>query len=197
MIIVGRLIGRIDGRYLILFGFIVLAFSNFLFADINLQIAMRNVVWPNIISGFAMGFIFVPLTTVSMGTLSNAQMGNAAGIFNLMRNTGGSIGIAAVTTMLARGAQRHQATLASHLTPYDPAFRQGLQQMQGAMAMHGNPATAAEQAHAALYGMLVRQSMVMSYIDNFRLLAYLCLLCVPAVFLFKRIRARKGPVAMH
>ena len=61
---------------------------------------------------------------IATGTLSNEQIGNATGIFNLMRNVGGSFGIAAVTTMLARGAQLHQAMMVSHLTPYDAAFQQ-------------------------------------------------------------------------
>src|SRR5207253_1398253 len=122
MIIVGRLVSKIDGRYLIVFGFCVLAFSTYLFSDINLQISMGSIVFPGIISGFALGFVFVPLTTMAMGTLPNEQMGNASGVFNLMRNTGGSIGIAAVTTMLARGGQIHQAAMVSHLTPYDPMF---------------------------------------------------------------------------
>ena len=94
---------------------------------------MSNVVWPMVISGFAMGFIFVPLTTMAMGTLPNEQMGNASGVYNLMRNTGGSIGIAAVTTFLSRGAQVHQAAMSAHITPYDPSFRQWAGRVGGAM----------------------------------------------------------------
>jgi DHA2 family multidrug resistance protein len=198
MIIVGRLIGKVDGRFLIMFGFAVLAYSTYMLTGINLEIAMRNVTWPLIISGFAMGFIFVPLTTMTMGTLKNEQMGNAAGIYNLMRNTGGSIGIALMTTFLARGAQQHQAAMVSHLTPYDPAFQQRLQELTRALAIHANPVTAAQQAYGAIYGTLVRQSMLMSYIDNFRLLAFLCIACIPTALLFKRVRGGKGPaVAAH
>jgi DHA2 family multidrug resistance protein len=198
MIIIGRLIGKIDSRYLIMFGFSVLAFSTYLFSDINLQISMSSVVWPNIISGLAMGFVFVPLTTAAMGTLSNEQMGNASGVFNLMRNTGGSIGIAAMTTLLARGVQTHQAAMASHITPYDPAFQQRFQQLRQAFAAHSDPVTATQQAYGAIYGTVARQATVLSYIDNFRILSFLCLLCIPASFLFKRVRARKGAgAAMH
>lgn len=198
MIIVGRLIGRVDGRFLIMFGFAVLAYSTYMLTGINLDIASKNVTWPLIISGFAMGFIFVPLTTMTMGTLKNEQMGNASGIYNLMRNTGGSIGIAAMTTFLSRGAQTHQAVMSSHLTPYDPAFQQRLHDLTGVFAAKGNPATAGQQAYGAIYGTLMRQSMLMSYIDNFRLLAFLCLICIPAGLLFKRVRARKGAaVAAH
>ncbi|MFL6336470.1 MAG: DHA2 family efflux MFS transporter permease subunit [Pyrinomonadaceae bacterium] len=196
MIIVGRLVGRVDGRWLIMFGFAVLAYSTWMLAGLNLDIAMSNVVWPNIVSGCAMGFIFVPLTTMAMGTLPNEQVGNASGVYNLMRNTGGSIGIAAVTTFLARGAQTHQAAISSHLTPYDPAFQQRLQQITSALGLRGGGAT--QQALASIYGTVLRQSMLMSFIDNFRLLAFMCLLCVPAALLFKRVRARGGPsVAAH
>jgi MFS transporter, DHA2 family, multidrug resistance protein len=196
MIIVGRLSGKIDGRYLIMLGFAILAYSAYLFGNINLQISMVNIVWPNIINGFAMGFVFIPLTTMAMGRLDNEQMGNAAGVFNLMRNTGGSMGIAAVTTMLARGSQIHQAAMVSHLTPYDPVFQQRVRQLTGAITTQSG-APGAAQAYGTIYGVLVRQATVMSYIDNFRLLSFLCLLCIPAVFLFKRVK-REGPAPpMH
>lgn len=198
MIIVGRLIGKVDSRYLIMFGFGVLAFSTYLLTDINLQISISSIVIPNIISGLAMGFIFIPLTTTAMGTLSNDQIGNASGIFNLMRNTGGGVGIAAVTAFLTRWTQTHQAILVSHLTPYDPAFQQRVGQMQGAFTPHAGAYAATQQAYAGIYGILVRQATVLSYIDVFRLLAFMCLLCVPAAFLFKRVRARKGAgAAVH
>jgi len=194
MILVGRLIGKIDGRYLVMFGFLVLGYATYLFSDINLVISSSSIVWPNIISGFAMGFIFVPLTTMAMGTLSNEHMGNASGVFNLMRNTGGSLGIAAMTTMLSRGGQIHQAALVQNINPYNPVLQERIQQITGAMPGTGSAET--QQAYAAISGMVARQAMVLSYIDNFRALAFLCFLCVPAVFLFKRVK-RKGPVAMH
>jgi MFS transporter, DHA2 family, multidrug resistance protein len=198
MIIIGRLVGKIDSRYLIIFGFAVLAFSTYMFSDINLQISMGSIVWPSIISGLAMGFVFVPLTTTAMGTLSNEQMGNASGVYNLMRNTGGSIGIAAMTTMLSRGGQIHQAAMVSHLTPYDPAFQQRMQQIQSALATQMNASAAQQQAYATIYGTAARQAMVMSYIDNFRILAFLCVICIPLVFFFKRVKARKGAgAAVH
>jgi DHA2 family multidrug resistance protein len=198
MIIIGRLIGKIDSRYLIMFGFSVLAFSTWLFSDINLEISMSSIVWPSIISGLAMGFVFVPLTTTAMGMLSNEQMGNASGVFNLMRNTGGSIGIAAVTTFLARGAQTHLAQMIPNLSPYNPVFQQRLQQLQYGFGMRsGSSIAATQQAYGAIYGTAVKQAMVLSYIDNFRLLAFMCVLCVPATLLFKRVKARKGPVAVH
>jgi DHA2 family multidrug resistance protein len=196
MIIVGRLVGRVNALYLLLFGFGVLAYSTYLFSDINLQISSSSIVWPGMISGFAMGFVFVPLTTIAMGTLPNEQIGNASGVFNLMRNTGGSLGIAAVTTMLARGAQTHQAAMVAHLTPYDPAFQERVHQLSNGLSS-GGVSPPGTQAYGVIYGAVVRQATLLSYIDNFRLLSFLCLVCIPVLFLFKKVRARGGSVAMH
>ena len=111
-----------------------------------------------------------------------------------MRNTGGSLGIAAMTTMLSRGGQIHQAGLVQNINPYNPVLQQRVQELTGAIPGAGPGES--QQAYAAIYGMVTRQAMVLSYIDNFRALAFLCFLCVPAVFLFKRVK-RKGPMAMH
>ena len=191
MLLVGRIINKVDGRILIAFGFLVLSYATHMFGDITLDITSSSIVWPNVISGFAMGFIFVPLTTMAMGTLENHQMGNASGVFNLMRNTGGSLGIAAVTTFLARGIQVHQASMVSSVNPYNPVLQERVQQLGNAVG--GNT----QQAYVAIYGTLTKQATVLAYIDNFRLLSYVCLVCVPAALLFKRVKAKKGPVAMH
>jgi len=197
MIFVGRLLGKVDGRYLIVFGFAILAVSTYLLSDINLQITVRSIAWPQVFSGFALGFVFVPLTVLATGTLRNEEIGNATGIYNLMRNVGGSFGIAGVTTMLARSAQAHQAAMVSHLTPYDPVFRERLSEMVSNFAAHGNVVTATQQAYGVMYQTLVRQATLLAYIDNFRFLALLCLICLPAGLLFKKVRARGGPAAMH
>src|SRR5580693_8506484 len=122
--VVGRLVGKIRMRWMLCFGFSMLALSSFMLSDINLQVGMPSVIWPSVINGMAISFIFVPLTTATMSQLGQQQIGNASGLYNLMRNLGGSIGIAFVTTMLARGAQAHQALMVGHLTPTDPAFAQ-------------------------------------------------------------------------
>ena len=100
---------------------------------------------------------------------------------------------AVVTTMLARGAQTHRAVMVGHLTPYDPAF----QQRVGELAVRGTPGIAVQQAYGGIYATLVRQATLLSYIDIFRVLAFLCLLCVPATLLFERVKKKAGPVAMH
>src|SRR5947209_1809144 len=107
-IIVGRIVGKIQNRILIGVGFLLLSYSSFMLGDLNLVVAMRNIVIPSILNGFAISLIFVPLTTSTMGTLDRAQMGNATGIFNLMRNLGGSAGISLITTFVSRVSQANQ-----------------------------------------------------------------------------------------
>src|SRR5690606_4050114 len=114
MVFVGRLIPKVDTRYLILFGFGLLSYSIYLFTGLSLDISMSSIVVPMIVSGFALGFVFVPLTTLSVATLPQRDIGNATGVYNLMRNTGGSIGIAVMTTLLVRSQQVHLSVLTEH-----------------------------------------------------------------------------------
>ncbi|MBV9242747.1 MAG: DHA2 family efflux MFS transporter permease subunit [Acidobacteria bacterium] len=197
MIIVGRLIAKVDTRYLIAFGFVVLSFGTWMFTAINLNITQSSIQIPMIVSGFAMGFVFVPLTTLSMSTLPNEQIGNASGIYNLMRNTGGSVGIAIMTTLLARNAQVHQSVLAAYTDPYNPTFQQYLQQIQSGFTGMFDPATATQVAYARIYQMVAQQAAVLAYLDDFRILAVLCILCIPAGFLFKAVRHAKPIEGAH
>jgi DHA2 family multidrug resistance protein len=143
---------------------------------------------PNFINGFAGGFIFVPLTTMSMGRLRKQEIGNAAGIYNLARNVGGSIGIASMTTYLVRGAQTHQNYLAANLTASNPATMALLQGLQAKFHIAGADAfTAHQEALGALYVSVREQAAVLAYADNFRLLGYLSLLCIPPVLFLHRI----------
>ena len=188
MFLVGRLVNYVDNRLLLAGGFGILAFSSYTFSHINLQIAMVNVAAPNIVNGFATGFIFVPLTTMAMGTLEKHEMGNATGVYNLMRNLGGSFGIAVFTTLLARGAQSHQQILVGHLTPENPILRSNLDALGRYVAGLVGPAAAARDAYALLYSEVVRQATMLAYADNFRLLTVLAISCVPLVLLFRRVR---------
>jgi DHA2 family multidrug resistance protein len=187
MIIVGRLIGKIDSRLLMAFGFLVLAYSMYALSHVNLEIGMSTVIWPNVVNGFAMGFIFVPMTTTAVATLRREQMSNATGIFSLMRNLGGGIGISAVTTLLARGSQTHQAQLAHHFTPYSVEFRRQFDVLSASLGP--------DRAYAALYGILRRQASLLAFVDNFRWLVVVCVLCVPLVLMLKRARGGPGAAA--
>ena len=197
LLVVGRMVGKIDARLLVGVGFALLAFGCWLLGGITLDIATISIQGPNVLSGIAMGFVFVPLTIATMGGLPNDQMGNATGLFNLMRNLGGSIGISMATTLVARGAQTHQALMVGHLTPYDPQSQHFLKTMTGAMMRNADPVTAQHQAQGLLYGMLSKHAMLWAYVDTFRTLVLLCVVCVPLVLLFKKVRPSGGPIAVH
>ena len=138
--------------------------------------------------------IFVPLSTVTMGTLSQEQMGNGSGIFNLMRNVGGSVGISLVTTLLVRDAQVHQAEMVAHLTPGDIAFGLRSQALFHYLAGRFDQADAAHKAQALMYGELQRQATLWAFVNNFRMLALVCVFCACAVVLFRKVGRRvSGP----
>jgi DHA2 family multidrug resistance protein len=196
-IVVGRLVGRVRNRYLLWTGFVLVAVSSFMLGRINLSVDMATVIWPSVVNGIGISFIFVPLTTSTVAYLRQDQMGNATGIYNLMRNIGGSLGIAFVTTMLARDAQVHQVVLASHTTPYDAAFVHQVAVTKTALAAHGDPVAATLQAYGLIYDKVLQQARLWAFVDNFRLFGFLCLCCLPVVLLFKRVWRGAKPVPAH
>jgi DHA2 family multidrug resistance protein len=194
--IIGRLIGRVDSRYFIMGGLLLLGLSCVMLGNINLEIGFDNVIVAVMANGVAIAAIFVPLATLTMGTLPRHEMGNAAGLFNLMRNIGGSFGIAITTTLLARFSQIHQNVLVSHLTPYDPAYQLYFQKIQGLLTQAGavaNPML----SYAAIYRELGRQAALWSFVENFRWLGLLCLICAPSVFLFRKPKIQGEALAVH
>jgi DHA2 family multidrug resistance protein len=187
MILMGRLIMRFDARVLIAVGFALLAYSCVRFGGFTLDISLGHVILPSILNGMGMACIFVPLATISMMTLPREEMGNATGIFNLMRNIGGGAGIAITTTLLARSAQMHQTLLAGHMNPFNPVFQHWLAGGQ-AVAEGTGGAAGQDRVLALAYGLLVQQATLAAFIDVFRLLAIMCLMCLPGVLFLRRVR---------
>jgi DHA2 family multidrug resistance protein len=132
-----------------------------------------------------------------MGLLERRQMASATGLFNLMRNTGGGIGIAVITTLLSRIAQEHQAMLQYHLSTYSPTFQERVTQMTGAFATLSNTGDAHQMALGSLYNTLLTQASLASYVYNFRLFGYLCFICVPVVWMFRKVKHTGKPAAAH
>ncbi len=192
--IIGRLMGKVRNRVLLTIGFGLLAASSFWMGHINLQISMWNVILPSVLNGVAISFIFTPLTTTAVSHLAQAQIGNATGIYNLMRNLGGSLGIALVSTMIVRRAQVHQSLMVGHLTPFDPAYVQSLAAATKALTPQSGPVLAHMQAQQLLYGTLQGQASLWAFVENFRMFGLFCLLCLPLVWLFKK--AGKGAKAV-
>lgn len=189
----GRLVRRIDGRIMIIAGFTILAFASFLLGEINLQISMVSLVWPNFLLGFAIAMIFVPLATIAVGTLPNEMIGTATGLFNLMRSMGGSIGISMVATLIARYTQLHQSQMVSYLTPYNPAFRESLRKLTELFCTQYDPVTAMKKAYQSIYGVLTIQSSLWAFIDNFRLIGFFSIVVgVALTMLFKNVSSNRA-----
>ncbi len=184
MILAARLVGRVDSRILVCVGIVIRAASLFMLGGLTLSAGMSNVIWPNIVNGFANGFLFVPLTTMTMETLPQEMMGRGTGLYNLARNIGASFGISMVATMLARGAQTHQAVLVGDMNPYSAAYNELLRDLH-AMGL------TAQQAIDVAYGILVKQATLLAYVDDFKLLGALTLVCLPFVLLFRKGKERK------
>lgn len=201
-IISGRILAnpKIDGRAWIGGGFAILGLSMYMFGDFTIQISPANIIWPIIISGFSITCIFVPMTTFSMATVSRENIGEATGLTNLLRNLGGSVGISALTTLVARGAQTHQALLVGQTSQFNPVFNEQIAKVQTALTPEIGSAAAHSQAYGLTYQTLQQQATLWSYVDQFRMLVIVCLLCVPLVFLFKRPKrssARKELAGAH
>jgi MFS transporter, DHA2 family, multidrug resistance protein len=194
MPVIGLLTGKFDPRKLLAGGLLIGGLTLLWLSHLNLQAGYWDIFWPQLLQGAGMAFLFVPLTTVSMDAIPRERMGNATSLFNLMRNIGGSIGIALTGTMLARNQQRTILLLGSHVTAYDPASQSMLERMRAAfMAAGADATTATSRAYAALFGMVQRQASMVSFVMIFQLLGGLFLILIPLVLLMKR--PTHGPVA--
>jgi MFS transporter, DHA2 family, multidrug resistance protein len=193
---IGWLAARVDLRWLIAGALGLLGYTSWMLGNINLGVSTMSITLPIVASGFAISSLFIPLSVATTATLKREQMGSATGIFNLMRNLGGSVGISLVTTLLSRGSQSHQAAMAGHVNMYDPAVQQRVAALEQWLGMHSDPVTAGARAKAMMSGTLSQQAVLWAYVDNFRLLGVLCFVCVPLVFLFSKAK-KTGMVEVH
>jgi DHA2 family multidrug resistance protein len=188
MPLVGVLMARgADPRKLLGTGFALGGFTFYWLSWLNLQAGFWDLFWPQFVQGIGFGMLFVPLTTITMDRIAKSEMGNATSVFNLLRNIGGSTGIAIVQTILARDRQVHTNNLISHIDPYNPGVQNMLRGLQSAFVAQGSDlATAAERARAALWGLVQQQAAMIAFIDAFKLLGFAFLVIVPLVFFMKR-----------
>ncbi len=178
MIMIGPLLARFDGRFFVGLGLFTLGSSNLWLSHINTQIAITNITLPNILQGISLGLIFVPLTTLANATMPVEKFGKASGIYNLMRNLGGGIGIALCTTFVARGSQIYQNTLVGNVDPYNSIYLQFSRILGGALPT--------PQALGITYGVVREQAAMLAYINIYILMAWACYACIPLVFLLKK-----------
>ncbi len=191
--IIGFLNSRIDPRKLLCLGFLGFAVCAFIFGTVNLDIGPYTLLIPITLTGFALSFVFVPMATLATSTISRNDMGNATGLFNMLRNIGGSIGIAMATTALIRRSALHQNEIGANLT--SSTFM--LQQKSGAIAAyltrHVGVAQARPGSFGLIYGLMQQQAALLAYVDVFRWTAVLALVCAACTWMFKKPAPHSAP----
>ena len=197
MPVIGFLTSKLDTRWLIATGYIVFAWAAFWMAHLTLDISQWSLVWPIVLSGAGAGLVFVPLSTTAMGTLRNEQIGNASGLFNLLRNVGGSIGISVAQTLLTRRTDVHQNVILNSVPQTGQQFQNHLAAAKQAVTGHFGPGNALAPAQATLYQQLGRQAAIWSFVDVFRWLSLLCFVCVAVVWTLKKVKPGKPPAGAH
>jgi len=180
------IVTRVDQRLMLAFGCLLNAVSLYMMTSLTLGMDYWALALPRFIQGFAVGFIFVPLSTLTLATIQRDKLVNATAAYGMLRNVGGSIGIAVVTTLLARRSQFHQTSLVSHVTPGDPETQARLATWTSHFLAHGADVfTAERRAVAMLYRETLAQAQLLAYADDFWLLA-LMFAGVPLLLPFMR-----------
>ena len=173
MFIAGRLIGKVDSRWLVLAGIFITAVSLFDMSGFNLSVDSWDVVRVSIVQGLGMGLIFVPLSTLTFSTLEAHFRDEGTAMFSLIRNIGSSIGISVMMAVLARNVQVNHSVLATHITPFVSRELPALWDWTSATG-------------AALLDMeTTRQAAAIAYVDDFRAMAWFLILCAPLVLLVR------------
>ncbi len=192
MPLAGRLVTKMNPKAVLAFGIVTAAYATHLMSQFNLAADFYTIIWPRVVLGIGMGFLFIPLTTITMGSIRKEDMGNASAIYNLLRNLGGSFGVAFVTTMIARRAQFHQNHLVEHLTPFDTGYRIASSQFSQLFQQRGmDAATSQHAALSGIYGQLLRHASMLSFNDAFYLISIL-MTCTVALLLFMKIKGESG-----
>jgi MFS transporter, DHA2 family, multidrug resistance protein len=178
MLIVGRLIGRVDTRVLLSVGLGLTAWSFYAMTGWTPDVSQTTVVGVGVAQGIGLGFLFVPLSTATLSTLSSERRAEGAGLYNLSRNIGSSVGISIVNSLLTENTQINHADLTRYATMFNRALESPL------VRKFWNPVTAA--GGAALNVVITRQAEIIAYIDDYKLLMIATLAALPLLIIFKR-----------
>ena len=186
MMIVGRLVGKIDPRVLVLFGLGLTALSLYQMTFFTMDMGNGPLIFSGIVQGVGLGFVFIPLTTVAFQTLDPRLRTEATGLFNLVRNLGSSIGISIMAALLTSNMQTNHATLAEQINPFN----------QNLPALGIDPSVlttqAGAQTAAMLDGLITAQSLMISYLDDFKLMFWITLAAVPLLLVLRYKKMQPG-----
>ena len=191
-LLVGAAVSRMDARWIVAIGFAVLGYSGLLLGDLTLDISPWTLFWPLTLSGVGLSMIFVPLTKIALGTIAKSETGNASGIFNFLRNIGGSIGISVANTISQRHTQAHRYELLHSFSGSSWLLRRQLGDLTQAMARHAGPRVAGLRALQITSNSLTSQASAYAYVDVLRDFGFLCIACAPLAFFLKKAQSSAG-----
>jgi MFS transporter, DHA2 family, multidrug resistance protein len=184
MLIVGRMIGRVDTRYLLGLGLGITAWSFYAMTGWTPNISQTTIISVGVIQGIGLGFLFVPLSAATLSTLPSETRAEGAGLYNLSRNIGSSVGISVVTSLLTTNTQVNHAGIAQHVTAVNRMFEDPM------IARFWNPLTSA--GRAALDAVITQQAQIIAYIDDYKLLMIATLAVIPLLIVFKKASCGGG-----
>ena len=191
MPVVGKLLTKINPKGILFFGIIICAYATHLMSKFTLSADFSSIVFPRLVLGIGMGLTVIPLMTLAFSNVRKEEMGNATAIYNFLRNLGGSVGVAFVTTMISRRAQFHQSHLVEHLTPFDPSYQIASQQSAQILQHRGFESSVSQHGGlSVIYHELLRQASMMSFNDAFHLISLLMISVLPLALLMKRGKGR-------
>ena len=198
MPVVGILVSKVDTRVLITLGCMVSASALFVMAGWDLGLDYGHAVRARMLQSFGLAFLFIPINVAAFAYVPKEKSNMGTGIINLARNIGASVGIATVTTMLDRRAQFHQSRLMEHVNDFSAAYHHALNGTQVKLIAAGSTAAhASAQAHGMIYGIIQRQTVMLAFIDNFKLLGVVFFAVIPILVLMKKPRVPAGGAPVH
>jgi DHA2 family multidrug resistance protein len=191
MFLAGILVSRMDVRKILVGGFLIFAIAAYFLSRSSMDITPWLIFWPQVLAGSAMGFLFIPINIAGTATLRRDQIGSATGTLNLMRNVGGSVGIALVSTFVVRRSQMHQNMLVQNLTTGNPLFMQSVDGLKHYLSQHcAGMGDGKAGALGVMYQILQQQSYLLSITDVYEGLSILALIAVLFVFLIKKVKSK-------
>jgi DHA2 family multidrug resistance protein len=184
MLVVGKLIKKVDTRVLLGIGLALTAWSFYAMTGWTPNVSQMTTMGVGVIQGIGLGFIFVPLSVVTLSTLSSELRAEGAGLYSLSRNIGSSVGISVVNSLLTTNTQVNHAEIVQHVTAVNRIFS------DPNIAQFWNPLTAA--GRAALDAVITQQAQIIAYIDDYKLLMIATLAVIPLLIVFKQASGGDG-----
>jgi MFS transporter, DHA2 family, multidrug resistance protein len=188
MLVVGRLVSKVDTRILLGIGLAVTAWSFHQMTGWTPDVSQQSIIFVTVIQGAGLGFLFVPLSAATLSTLPAESRTEGAGLYSLTRNIGSSVGISVVNALLTRNTQINHADIAAHVTTVNRAFDHPV------VSQFWNPFTAS--GRAALDALITTQAQIIAYIDDYKLLMIATLAVLPLLLAFKPMRPKQGEHVM-